>query len=48
VVDPLQDKPPLRDRNVRRILVRINASLPPEAKKNLENLTMKWCILKYL
>ena len=35
-------------RNVRRIMVRrVNAALPPEAKKS-ENLTTKWCILKYI
>jgi len=35
-------------RNVRRILVRVvNTPLPPEAKK-IENLSTKWCILKYI
>jgi len=27
---------------------RVNAPLPPEAKKILKNLTTKWCILKYI
>ena len=36
-------------RNVRRILVReINAHLPPKANFFFENLTTKWCILKYI
>jgi len=37
------------DKGVHRILVRgVNAPLPPEAKEILENLTTKWCILKYI
>ena len=36
-------------KGVHRILVRgINAPLPTAAKKFFENLTTKWCILKYI
>jgi len=26
----------------------VNAPLPPEVKKKFENLSTKWCILKYI
>jgi len=48
-VDDFRPRAGLRGRNVRRNLVR--GSMPPcrlRREENFENLTTKWCVLKYI